>query len=264
MTALEQLIEVLRGPWGLLAQLLALGYVLSAFALYGMRRRFFHPDMINVLGAAVGGLIWLAIEAAAIAGGTEPVRAWTPLGTLLALPTVGATLGRAYWLFVAHRDEERRESLTKWEYKTHASAIFLILLIVAGAVVVAPAVTLVLSAVVAAAWFSRRGEHEPFVLLARGRSRGWDTEVDTVVIRTNRRARRGWIELDREVVLRIASAAVTAEGVVAIDGLEIKPAAHGGWSARLTVRPVQEAAGLPETATRRVLAASARAVIDAV
>lgn len=264
---MNEIIDVLRGPWGLLAQLLALGYVLSAFVLYGLRRRFFHPDVINVLGAAVGGVVWALIEAWSIARTGSPMDAVASLGTVLALPTVSATMGRAYWLIVARRDERRRASLTKWEYKTHASALALAGLGFVGGIVVWPAQTLLLGVVAGAAWFSLRGEREWHVRLGINRWRGNGGEVPGAVVRTNRGARKGRLELDLETLSRITAAAAGVDGVLAVGEPMIELAAKGGWCARLSVTAAGSLAAAGETplpTARQVHTACAKAVADAV
>lgn len=256
---MNEIIEVLRGPWGLLAQLLALGYVLSGLALYGLRRRFFHPDMINVLGAGVGGVAWTVIQILSIAGSGEYVNAVAPLGTVLALPTVSATIGRAYWLFVAHRDEDRRDSMTKWQYKTHATALAFGAVALGAGLFVAPAQTLLVIVVVGAAFLSWRSDWELFDrihLISRHRS---NTPKGARAIRRSRRARRGRIELDLGTLERARAAAAGVAGSDAVHDPIVELAARGGWRALIVV----SAAEVKATAPRRLVVAAARAAAEA-
>ncbi|MBA2522043.1 MAG: hypothetical protein H0V25_01810 [Solirubrobacterales bacterium] len=147
---IDLIVSLFTGPIGLLIQLVAIGYILAAFVLYGFRTRFFHPDVINTYGAVFGGVAWVVVQAWTAVRHNARADAIPALGPLLAVPTVGSIAGRAHWLVVAQRNEDRRESITKWEYKTRASAVTLAAIAIGAAVITAPILTVLLTGVLAA------------------------------------------------------------------------------------------------------------------
>jgi len=134
----ELVAQVFRGPAGLLIQLVTIGYIFAAFLLYGLRNRFFHPDVINAYGAAAGAVVWALLQGWIAARHEVQTDAIPVLGPLLAVPAIGSIVGRAQWLIVARRNEHRRESITKWEYKTRASAATLVVICIGAGMIVAP------------------------------------------------------------------------------------------------------------------------------
>jgi hypothetical protein len=147
---LSAIAGVARGPWGLLAQLAAAGYLLAAFVFFRWRRYPFHPDVINVRGALVGIALWVILEGLAWAGTGTPLDAVPWLGSLLAVPATGSILGRAHWILIARRAQGPHDPVTKWEYKTRASGAALVAIAVGVGTAVVPLATILATGVIAA------------------------------------------------------------------------------------------------------------------
>ncbi len=181
---LHRLAEAINSPLGLLYQLLAAGWVLGAVVLYPLRRLPWHPDVINGCGAFAGLVAWIVIEARALTRTCTPVDAIAELAPVIAIPGIGTFFGRFWWLFVAGRNEDRRPSLVKWEYKTVASGGMLVTFVAVSAAPFASFTVKCVAAVIAAI-LMMRGLH-----LLRAARRG----------RAERRLERPETEGDEEAI----------------------------------------------------------------